>query len=234
VTTALLETLGRTDRSFRPHIFDQSEIRAILREARRLPPTRALPLRAEMMYTLIGLLYTLGLRIGEALKLRFNDIRLDQATIFIRETKFHKERHLPFGPRLHRCLERYLAERNAALSEESDDELLFVGRQNSPVADHAVRTIFKALVKRVGVMPLPGQRAPRLHDLRHAFAVHRLLRWYKEGVDVQERLVLLSTFMGHVNIYATQVYLTITGNLLNEASRRFQKKFGSVSNREES
>ena len=69
---------------------------------------------------------------------------------------------------------------------------------------------------------------PRIHDLRHAFAVHRLLRWYREGVDVQKRLVLLSTFMGHVSIYSTQVYLTITGSLLGEANKRFLNAFGSV------
>jgi site-specific recombinase XerD len=234
VTTAMLEVMGGTKRSFRPYLFTQSQIRAILRETRQLPSTRTLPLRSEMMHTITSLMYTLGLRTGEVLKLRYNDIRMDQATIFVRETKFYKERHLPFGPKLHRCLERYLAARNATDSKEGGDELLFVGWRNRPVAAQTVRTIFRALVKRTGVTPLPGQRMPRLYDLRHAFAVHRLLRWYKEGVDVQERLVLLSTFMGHVSIYETQVYLTITASLLNEANKRFQETFGSVCNREDS
>lgn len=82
-------------------------------------------------------------------------------------------------------------------------------------------------MKIAGIVQGEGRR-PRVHDLRHTFAVHRLLRWYREGVDVQKRLGLLSTFMGHVSIYSTQVYLTITGSLLGEANKRFLNAFGSI------
>jgi integrase len=80
----------------------------------------------------------------------------------------------------------------------------------------------------------PGQRKARIHDLRHTFAVHRLLRWYEEGANVQSKLPLLSTFMGHSNIYSTQRYLTITGSLLNEANKLFYEQFGTLFEQEES
>jgi site-specific recombinase XerD len=96
------------------------------------------------------------------------------------------------------------------------------------------RDIFPRLLKAAGITPPPEHGQPRPHDLRHSFAVHRLLQWYEQGADVQSRLVLLSTFMGHVSIYSTQVYLTITDNLLAEANKRFYRHFGDVVGQEAS
>lgn len=99
--------------------------------------------------------------------------------------------------------------------------------ENAPVTDVCIRDNFKKLMKSSGIPEASEKSKPRLHDLRHSFAVHRLYRWYREGVDVQNRLVLLSTFMGHFNIKSTQVYLTITDDILKQASKRFYKNFGT-------
>src|SRR5204863_9578797 len=97
-----------------------------------------------------------------------------------------------------------------------------------PVSHRALSKVFPKMLRQLGIKGIPGQRRPRIHDLRHTFAVHRLLRWYREGVDVQNRLPLLSTFMGHVNPRNTEVYLTITDDLLREANTRFHRYFGSI------
>jgi integrase/recombinase XerD len=96
----------------------------------------------------------------------------------------------------------------------------------------ALNYIFRAILKRLGIRGLPGEKAPRLHDMRHACAVHRLLRWYREGTDVQSKLPLLSTFLGHIDPKSTQVYLTITAALLQEANTRFYRNFGYLFDQE--
>src|SRR5439155_24453131 len=90
-----------------------------------------------------------------------------------------------------------------------------------------LRDVFRDILGALGITGVEGQRPPRLHDLRHSWAVNRLLRWYRDGVDVQSRLPALSTFLGHVNPQSTQVYLTITADLLREANVRFHRHFGS-------
>jgi integrase/recombinase XerD len=185
------------------------------------------------MHTVISLLYTLGLRIGEALHLRIGDIDRDHQAMFIGETKFYKQRYVPYGPRLAQCLGRYLDARRAVMSEPQKQDLVFIGWRRRPASTYLFRRHFKEVMNKAGVVPTNGSRPPRVHDLRHTFAVHRLLRWYREGVDVQERLVLLSTFMGHVSIYSTQCYLTITGALLDEANHRFHATFGGIADQEQ-
>jgi site-specific recombinase XerD len=186
------------------------------------------PLRPEVMHTTISLLYTLGLRISEVVKLCVGDIDRDREALFIRETKFFKERYVPYGPRLGRCLERYLDARRTVTPTLRKQDPVFVGWAARRATVHLVRKHLKEVMNDAGIGPTNGSTLPRVHDLRHTFAVHRLLRWYREGVNVQERLILLSTFMGHVNIYATQPYLTITGALLDKANDRFHATFGDI------
>jgi site-specific recombinase XerD len=191
------------------------------------------PLRPEVMHTIIGLLYTLGLRISEAVHLQIGDIDEDRGALFIRQTKFFKERYVPYGPRLARHIASYLEARRAMAPEPRKEDAVFIGWAGRPVTIDRIRRHFKEVMIAAGIAPVNGAALPRVHDLRHTFAVHRLLRWYREGVDVQERLVLLSTFMGHGNIYATQQYLTITGALLDEANKRFRARFGDVAGEEQ-
>jgi len=154
------------------------------------------------------------------------NIDLHQRTLFIRDSKFYKDRVLPFGPKLAKHLEEYMCLRRKHFKPVRKDDLLLVAWTCTVVRKRLIQQTFGNILQDAGIVAPPGQRRPRLHDFRHTFAVHRLLRWYEEGVDVQEKLPLLSTFMGHVNIYATQVYLTITDGLLRQASNRFYNQFG--------
>jgi site-specific recombinase XerD len=233
VTEPILDEIGTPRRTFRPHLFTPEQIRAMLDTARGLARTHMFPLRPEVMHTIIGLLYTLGLRISEAVHLHIGDIDEDRGALFIRQTKFFKERYVPYGPRLARHIACYLEARRAVVPGPQEEDPAFVGWAGRPVTIHQIRRHFKEVILAAGIAPANGAALPRVHDLRHTFAVHRLLRWYREGVDVQERLVLLSTFMGHGNIYATQQYLSITGALLDEANKRFRAGFGDVAGEEQ-
>ena len=174
----------------------------------------------------ICLLYALGLRLGETLRLTIKDIDLHQNTLFIRDSKFYKDRLVPFRLKLGKCLETYMDLRCGYFKAIKKDDLLLVAHTYTVVRNRLIETTFGNILKDAAIVAPPGQRRPRLHDLRHTFAVHRLLHWYEEGVNVQNKLPLLSTFMGHVNIYSTQVYLTITDSLLREANNRFYNQFG--------
>ena len=233
ITEPMLDEIGMRKRTFRPHIFTAEQVLVMLETARGLERTHMFPLRPEVMYTIIGLLYTLGLRISEAVNLHIGDIDEDRNALFIRQTKFFKERYVPYGPRLAMLLGRYIEARHTEAPSPMKEDSLLVGWAGRPVTADSIRRHFKEVMNTAGVAPTNGSTLPRVHDLRHTFAVHRLLRWYRDGVDVQERLVLLSTFMGHVNIYSTQQYLSITGALLDEANKRFRAKFGDVAGEEQ-
>ena len=129
-------------------------------------------------------------------------------------------------------MERYLAFRRTTLAPVGEDDLMFVTLSRVPLAYETLYKAFDEILRDMGITGVAGQRAPRVHDLRHTFAVHRLLRWYRDGVDVQSRLLPLSVFLGHVNVYSTQVYLTITGDLLLEANERFHRHVASVVDKE--
>jgi integrase len=213
--------------SFRPYIFSKQEVAAILQEARKLSSYPQFPLRPQTCCMIITLLYALGLRLGEVCRVHINDVDLDQATLFIRDTKFHKNRTVPFGPRLNKHLEEYLDVRRTVFPPLRADDSLFVALQRRSVGPNTIEHTFRKLIKKASIAASPGRRQPRLHDLRHTFAVQRLLRWYREGAEVQSKLPLLSTFMGHIDLKSTQFYLDITGDLLEEANTRFFRRFGS-------
>ncbi len=213
--------------SFKPFIFTREQLGAILAEAKKLPDNHMWSRRAETFSTMLTLLCALGLRHGEVLRLRLCDLQFDRQTLFIAQTKFHKSRYVPFGPKVGQCLERYLDVRRTLLLPVRDDDPLFVAKRRRPISNRTLLDIFREILCVLRIDGIPGQYAPRLHDLRHTCAVNRLLRWYRDGVDVQSRLPALSTFLGHVDPQSTEVYLTITADLLREANVRFHRHFGS-------
>ena len=220
--------LPRASTRFRPYIFRKEEVAALLDAAQRLCAYPRFPLRPETVHTVLALLYGLGLRLGEACRLQVDDVDLARSTLSINKTKFYKTRIAPFGPKLGSCLAQYLDLRRRAFPPLGPDDPLFVAFRRRPIGQGAIRRAFHTLLDGAGIGRSPGQGRPRLHDLRHTFAVHRLLRWYREGVDVQSRLPRLSTFMGHIDIHSTQVYLTVTADLLDQASTRFHAQCGSL------
>jgi integrase/recombinase XerD len=210
----------RQPTGFRPHIYTLEEIRGLLAEAARLTPAGSL--RPRTYTTLLGLLYSTGLRISEALALRLSDVDPEQATLWVRESKFHRSRAVPIPQGVVAALERYRAERGARGHLQEASAPFFVNERRRACSYPVVCATFLTVARRIGLRGPPGTPGPRLHDLRHAFAVHRLLAWYRDGGDVQARLPLLTDYMGHVSLVSTQTYLEITAELLGEATRRFR------------
>ncbi|HEX7325310.1 MAG TPA: tyrosine-type recombinase/integrase [Rhodanobacteraceae bacterium] len=206
-----------------PFIFDVPAARKLLALARALPSTGSTRDRGQTYYLLFAILYGLGLRVGEACRLRVQDVDRERGLLVIRQTKFYKDRLAPFGPKLGALLAVHIQQREAELgSVPSADAPLFCLRGGRPINPCTVSQTFHALWPRLQLPIPPGISPPRLHDLRHAFAVGTLTRWYREGLDPQTRLLALSTFMGHVDVSSTAVYLTITPELLDQANRRFR------------
>jgi integrase/recombinase XerD len=208
---------------FVPYIYTRDELRRLFnstasyrKDHRKLEP--------HTLRAILVLLYGAGLRVSEAVALTLGDVDLPSAVITIRDTKFNKTRIVPLGSDLHQVLTQYLKRRNVTGHSQSNSAPFFVMRRGGRVSVQLVQQTFKRLREYVGINRIDGARyQPRLHDLRHAFAVHRLTSWYKEGADVQKLLPRLATYLGHVKIAATQVYLTMTPELLHEASVRFEQ-----------
>lgn len=203
-----------------PYLFDIKDAKRLLEVVRTLPDQSRAPHRAQTYETIFALLYGLGLRVGEAARLKLGDLNFQRDTLLIRETKFSKSRIVPFGPKLGARLRRYVKERHG--EEPESDRPLFSFTKRGCISPETVSQTFHALLPKLGLHLPSGVSPPRLHDLRHAFAVGTLLRWYRQGVDPNCRLIHLSTLLGHVDPNSTAVYLTITDELLREADRRFR------------
>lgn len=208
--------------AFVPYIYSHDELRRLL-EATSLCEHPCCKVRAHTFRALILLLYGAGLRISEALALTLNDLDLSTALIQIRETKFYKTRLVPIGPDLVRTLTRYASQRKKDHSAQSDRPF-FVSRMGNAIPPWTPDLIFGRVRRRAKVERHDGGRfQPRLHDLRHSFAVHRLISWYRQEANVQRLLPQLATYLGHVDVAATQRYLTMTPELLREACQRFER-----------
>lgn len=208
---------------FRPYIYSPDELRRLLDATATRAGRRAL-VPPETVRTLLLLLYGAGLRAGEALRLRRCDVDLRDRVLVIRETKFFQSRLVPIGTRLGAALARYATWREGLPLSAGGRSPFFATRTGQAVPLARLERAFVRLRQQAGVRRPAGDRwQPRLHDLRATFAVHRLLAWYREGVDLQRHLPLLATYLGHATVAGTQHYLTLTPELLAEASRRFQR-----------
>lgn len=216
-------TVPKMPDHFPPYIYSSDELQRLINPA---SPERIgfRKLQPHTLRTVLLLLYGAGLRIGEAVALTLHDVDLDTAVITIRDTKFHKTRLVPVGFKLNRAMTQYAAQRKEAGHSQSSDAPFFVSRRGAPISTHIVQAAFVRLRKYAGVGRADGARyQPRLHDMRHSFAVGRLTSWYEQGADVQKLLPQLATYLGHVSIAATQVYLKMTPELLRAASARFER-----------
>lgn len=206
-----------------PFIFNVPTAKRLLALAQALPSNGGTIERGSTYFVLFAVLYGLGLRVGEACRLRLEDIDFERRLLIIRETKFYKTRLVPFGPKLGAVLAQHLRQRQVALAGNlSGEQPLFCLRGGRAVSPNTVSQTFHAMLPSLHLEIPPGIPPPRLHDLRHAFAVGALTRWYRLGLDPQARLLSLSTFMGHGDISSTAVYLTTTPELLEQANRRFR------------
>ena len=213
-----------TQPGLRPHIYSEEELRALLQAVPAVLSPR-FALQRETIRTVVLVLYATGLRTGELGRLRIGDVDLDAHTFLVRETKFFKSRLVPLSTSVAAKLGDYLVARGAPNDPKAP---FFLNRIRRPLSTQHISHLFHDLVRVAGIGARPRGRGPRLHDLRHSFAVHRVLAWYREGADVMAKLPLLATYMGHSSILSTHVYLTATAELLREATGRFERGYGSL------
>lgn len=213
-----LRTRRRRETSRRvPFLFDAAGARRLLDAAAALPDNSRAKGRGPTYHTIFALCYGLGLRAGEACGLRLGDVDTERQLLVVRGGKFGKSRLVPHGPRIGELLARQVERRGG-----SHRDPLFSFDGHRCVHPGTASQTFHHLVVDLD-LPVPeGVSPPRLHDLRHSFAIGCLLRWYREGLDPSSRLYRLSTFMGHVDPTSTALYLTITPGLLAEANGRFE------------
>jgi site-specific recombinase XerD len=203
-----------------PYLFDLDAAKRLLAVARSLPENPMARRRGLVYETIFALLYGLGLRVGEVVRLTLADADFTRDLLFIRETKFRKSRLVPLGPNLTQRLKRYVEQRHG--STATPELPLFSFTKRGCIHEGTISQTFHTLLPKLQLHIPPGVSPPRLHDLRHSFAVATLLRWYRQGVDPNCRLMHLATFLGHVDPNSTAVYLTITEELLHQAAQRFQ------------
>ncbi len=210
----------------RPYIFSKGDVARLLGYCDDLPGS---PLRRATTRLAIVLLYTTGLRRGELLRLTLQDYDPHAQTLLIQASKFHKSRLLPLPGDVVKEVERFLrVRRTVRPSLSATAPLLWspCGRDRAYSAEQVARNLH-ILFDRAGIQK-PDGRPPRVHDFRHSLAVNALIRWYQAGVDVQAKLPLLATWLGHVSILSTYHYLHFVEGLRSMANRRFMGSYGEL------
>ena len=206
-----------------PYLYSEADIVALMAAAQRA----RWPLSAATYETLVGLLAVTGLRIGEAIRLDRADVSLADGLLTIRESKFGKTRQVPIHPSTVENLRSYLR-RRSTLSPAPSEPALFVHPAGNRINYEAVQGMFRSLVQRNGLTPRSERCRPTIHGLRHTFAVNTLVGWYRDGVDVQARLPVLSTWLGHADPKWTYWYLSATPELLTLAAQRLEDSLGRL------
>lgn len=209
-----------------PYVYSPAEVQRLL-DATTVLDHPASRLQAMTYRTLLLVLYGTGLRVGEAIALRLCDLDLTERLITVRNTKFYKTRLVPIGPRLTERLATYLDRRRRLALPAQESSALLCTRTGHGFHYEEVSRNFQRIRSVARILTPPAEpRPPRLHDLRHTAAVHRVLAWYRAGQDVQRLLPALATYLGHVDISSTQRYLQMTPELLHEANQRFARYAG--------
>jgi integrase len=216
---------GSVGQRLAPHIYTEQEIADLLAAAHRLQP----PLRGATYETLFGLLAATGLRLSEAVHLLDRDVDLKSGLLQVRQTKFAKSRQVPVHPTTLVALRRYATLRDCevGVTEEMPFFVATRGRRRGcALCLRHVRRIFQDLREELGWVNRGAHAAPRVHDLRHAFVVGRILRWQEEGIDIDQQMLALSTYVGHANVTNTYWYLSAVPELLARAAARFEPLMG--------
>lgn len=215
---------GRLPTRQAPHIYSEQEVVDLLAAARRLGPAPGL--RGVVYETLFGLIASTGLRVGEALSLRNMDVDLKAGMLRIHRTKFGKSRQVPMHPSTVDALRRYRWMRDLTGEPAVDDAAFFIGtrgrRRGLPLGDSQVRNVFVELRRQLGWANRGAHHAPRIHDLRHTFVVRRIVQWQSQGVDIDQAMLSLSTYVGHAMVTNTYWYLSAVPELMALAGGRFE------------
>jgi integrase len=211
-------TLGRLYGRREPHIYTPEEIAALLEEARTVKPVHALP--PHTFRAFFGLLAATGLRCGEALSLARDDVNLTEGRLLVVKAKLGRTRALPLHSTTVDALRVYAAQRDAFFPpQRRRSEAFFLSRRGTALQYQRVTQTFRALRQRLGWRSDP---LPRVHDLRHTFAVRNLLRWCEAGVDVDGKIIYLTAYLGHVHVTSTYWYFSAVPELMAVAGKRFE------------
>ena len=216
------ESEPRQPRSARPYVYTHDELRRLF-GAIDISRQRPVQLDADTLRVLLLMLYGAGLRFGEAQRLTLDDVDLGDAVLTIRNTKFYKTRLVPVGLQLVDALRTYVTKRIERPLPEAGASTFLANLDGTPLVKCTADYAFARLLKAAGIHHerKDGLQSPCLHSFRHTAAVHRLESWYRQGADVQRLLPVLSTWLGHAHLDGTQVYLSMTPELLHAASVRF-------------
>ena len=217
-------TLAARKSIFVPRMLTEEEVRKFFRAVDTLEPTARSPLRHLIMPEVFRLLYGCGFRVREVLSLRIRDVDLNQGIITVRQGKFRKDRLVPPAISLVKRLRKYAGH----LDSRPPDAIFFPGPNGCPFALRTVYTLFREMLLQCGIPHAGRGKGPRIHDYRHLFAVHTLRRWYRDGENLEAKLPLLATYLGHQHLSGTQHYLHLTAEIFPEITARVEAAFGEV------
>ncbi len=206
-----------------PYMYRDKDIRRLVEAARGLRSSQGL--RPWTYSTLFGLLAATGMRVSEPVALDCEDVDLTESILTIRRTKFGKSRLVPLHSTIGRVLQQY-ARRRESVHPTPKSRSFFLSDRGTRLTANGVRYVFVQLSRQIGLRGPSDSHGPRLHDLRHRFAVHTMLRWYRAGVDVERNLPQLSTYLGHTHVSDTYWYLSATPELLRLAAGRLDDERG--------
>jgi len=210
----------------RPYLYSDDEIESLLRAALKMPCRYERgELRPWVYYCLFGLLSVSGLRLGEARNLELQDVDLKAAVLTIRGAKFGKTRLVPLHASTCQVLSDYIARRKRHWTQRPVSSYLFVSSWGHRLDNADIHRTFYALSRQIGLRGPSDSHGPRLHDLRHRFATHALVHWYRSNQDPERRLPILSAYLGHVHVADTQWYLSGSPELMREAMRRLEHRW---------
>jgi len=209
---------------FVPRMLTEEELRKFFRAVDTLQPTARSPLRHLIMPEVFRLLYGCGFRVREVLNLRIRDVDLNQGIITVRRGKFRKDRLVPPALSLVNRLRKYAGH----FDSRPPDAVFFPGPNGCPFALRTVYTLFREILLQCEIPHAGRGKGPRIHDYRHLFAVHTLRRWYRDGEDLEAKLPLLATYLGHQHLSGTQHYLHLTAEIFPEITARVEAAFGEV------
>lgn len=220
--------LGMHRKPFTPRILTRDEGKAFLKACLCLPPGRCSPLSGTVNGTVIALLYLTGMRKGEALSLNLEDVDLSNGVIRIRQGKFGKSRLVLMAGDLTKRMKECRQFVDRALGKRHPGECFFPGPRGLRCTPSALQRSFRKVLAHAGIPYLGPGKGPRLHDLRHSYTILRMMRWYEQGADLNAKLPVLSTCLGHVGLASSQHYIRLTKDLLNGVLGRYEARFGSL------
>jgi integrase len=211
----------------RPYLYSTREIRALLQAALDMPYRNE---REELLpstyYCLFGLLSVSGMRLGEARNLELQDVDLTAGILTVRGAKLGKTRFVPLHASTCEVLANYIAQRERHWARRPVSSYLFVSSWGNRLDSGQIHRAFYALSRKIGLRGESDSHGPRLHDMRHVFATNTLVRWYHSDQDPERRLPILSAYLGHVHVEDTQWYLNGSPELMREAMRRLEQRWG--------